>query len=165
MRSSRRCIAIALVLVVAQPKAERVVRPAPAGGAPQRNRPRPRLRLRRVRGLLRRGSGHPADGRPRARDRGHPAGRQRPATCSPGLNNFTAGVIFVFAATVNWGVAALIAGGSIIGGALGARYGRRLLADRAPGADRDRRHRGDRAPPRRLTQVREISQRKTLLNR
>jgi len=43
-----------------------------------------------------------------------------------GLNNFTAGVIFVFAATVDWGVAGLIAGGSIIGGALGARYGRRL---------------------------------------
>jgi len=43
-----------------------------------------------------------------------------------GLNNFTAGVIFVFAATVNWGVAGLIAGGSIIGGVLGARYGRRL---------------------------------------
>jgi uncharacterized membrane protein YfcA len=43
-----------------------------------------------------------------------------------GLNNFTAGLIFVFAATVNWGVAALIAGGSIIGGVLGARYGRRL---------------------------------------
>ena len=43
-----------------------------------------------------------------------------------GLNNFTAGVIFVFAAHVNWGVAGLIAGGSIIGGALGARYGRRL---------------------------------------
>jgi uncharacterized membrane protein YfcA len=36
-----------------------------------------------------------------------------------GLNNFTAGLIFVFAATVNWGVAGLIAGGSIIGGALG----------------------------------------------
>jgi uncharacterized membrane protein YfcA len=43
-----------------------------------------------------------------------------------GLNNFTAGLIFAFAATVNWGVAGLIAGGSIIGGVLGARYGRRL---------------------------------------
>jgi uncharacterized protein len=42
------------------------------------------------------------------------------------LNNFTAGLIFVFAATVDWGVAGLIAGGSIIGGFLGARYGRRL---------------------------------------
>jgi uncharacterized membrane protein YfcA len=43
-----------------------------------------------------------------------------------GLNNLTAGLIFVFAASVNWGVAGLIAAGSIIGGFLGARYGRRL---------------------------------------
>jgi uncharacterized membrane protein YfcA len=43
-----------------------------------------------------------------------------------GLVNLTAGVVFVFAADVNWGVAALIAVGSVIGGALGARYGRRL---------------------------------------
>jgi uncharacterized membrane protein YfcA len=43
-----------------------------------------------------------------------------------GLNNFTAGLIFVFAATVDWGVAGLIAGGSMVGGVLGARYGRRL---------------------------------------
>ena len=40
--------------------------------------------------------------------------------------NLVAGVIFVFAADVNWGVAGLIAGGSIVGGAVGARYGRRL---------------------------------------
>jgi uncharacterized membrane protein YfcA len=40
--------------------------------------------------------------------------------------NLVAGVIFVFAADVNWGVAGLIAAGSIVGGALGARYGRRL---------------------------------------
>jgi uncharacterized membrane protein YfcA len=40
--------------------------------------------------------------------------------------NLVAGVIFVFAAHVNWGVAGLIAAGSIAGGALGARYGRRL---------------------------------------
>ena len=43
-----------------------------------------------------------------------------------GLNNLTAGLIFVFAASVNWGVAGLIAAGSIIGGVIGARYGRRL---------------------------------------
>ena len=43
-----------------------------------------------------------------------------------GLVNLTAGVVFVIAADVNWGVAALIAAGSVIGGALGARYGRRL---------------------------------------
>ena len=43
-----------------------------------------------------------------------------------GLVNFTAGLIFVFAADVDWGVAGLIAGGSIIGAVVGARYGRRL---------------------------------------
>jgi hypothetical protein len=43
-----------------------------------------------------------------------------------GLVNHVAGVVFIFAAHVAWGAAALIAGGSIIGGVLGARYGRRL---------------------------------------
>jgi uncharacterized membrane protein YfcA len=43
-----------------------------------------------------------------------------------GLVNFTAGVIFVFAADVDWGVAGLIAAGSIFGGVFGARYGRQL---------------------------------------
>jgi uncharacterized membrane protein YfcA len=42
------------------------------------------------------------------------------------LVNLTAGVVFVFAAHVNWGVAGLIAAGSVLGGYLGARYGRRL---------------------------------------
>ena len=49
---------------------------------------------------------------------------------SAGLVNLVAGIVFVFAAHVNWGVAGLIAAGSILGGALGARYGRRL----SPGA-------------------------------
>jgi uncharacterized membrane protein YfcA len=41
--------------------------------------------------------------------------------------NLVAGVIFVFAAPhVDWGVAGLIAAGSIVGAAIGARYGRRL---------------------------------------
>jgi uncharacterized membrane protein YfcA len=43
-----------------------------------------------------------------------------------GLTNLVAGVIFVFAAHVAWAPAGLIAGGSILGGVLGARYGRRL---------------------------------------
>ncbi len=43
-----------------------------------------------------------------------------------GLVNFISGAIFVFAAHVAWGPAGLIAAGSIIGGVLGARYGRRL---------------------------------------
>jgi uncharacterized protein len=45
------------------------------------------------------------------------------------LVNLTAGVVFVFAAHVNWGVAGLIAAGSVLGGYLGARYGRRLPPD------------------------------------
>jgi uncharacterized membrane protein YfcA len=43
-----------------------------------------------------------------------------------GLVNLTAGIVFVFAADVDWGVAGLIAAGSILGATLGARYGRRL---------------------------------------
>jgi uncharacterized membrane protein YfcA len=43
-----------------------------------------------------------------------------------GFVNATAGVIFVFAASVNWGIAALIAAGSIVGGLVGSHYGRRL---------------------------------------
>jgi uncharacterized membrane protein YfcA len=43
-----------------------------------------------------------------------------------GLVNLISGLIFVFAAHVAWGPAGLIAGGSIIGGVLGAWQGRRL---------------------------------------
>ncbi len=43
-----------------------------------------------------------------------------------GLVNLVAGVVFVFAAHVAWGAALLIAGGSTIGGLIGARAGRRL---------------------------------------
>ena len=43
-----------------------------------------------------------------------------------GLVNLVAGVVFVFAAHVAWLAALLIAAGSTIGGILGARYGRRL---------------------------------------
>jgi uncharacterized membrane protein YfcA len=42
------------------------------------------------------------------------------------LVNLVAGIIFVVVAPVDWGAAGLIAAGSIVGGALGARYGRRL---------------------------------------
>jgi uncharacterized protein len=45
-----------------------------------------------------------------------------------GLVNLVAGVIFIFAAPVAWGPAGLIALGSIIGGIVGARGGRRLPA-------------------------------------
>jgi uncharacterized protein len=43
-----------------------------------------------------------------------------------GLANLTAGIVFVFAANVDWAVAGLIAIGSTLGAVLGARYGRRL---------------------------------------
>lgn len=43
-----------------------------------------------------------------------------------GLVNLTASVVFVIAAEVDWGVAGLIAAGSIVGALIGARYGRRL---------------------------------------
>jgi uncharacterized membrane protein YfcA len=45
-----------------------------------------------------------------------------------GLVNGIAAVVFIFAADVSWGAAALIAVGSIIGGQLGATVGRRLSA-------------------------------------
>jgi hypothetical protein len=45
-----------------------------------------------------------------------------------GLVNGVAGLYFIFAADVRWLPAALIAGGSIVGAQLGARYGRRLPA-------------------------------------
>ncbi|HXR29055.1 MAG TPA: sulfite exporter TauE/SafE family protein [Solirubrobacteraceae bacterium] len=43
-----------------------------------------------------------------------------------GLVNGVAGVYFIFAAHVDWGPAGIIAGSSIVGAQLGARYGRRL---------------------------------------
>jgi uncharacterized protein len=43
-----------------------------------------------------------------------------------GLVNLVAGVVFVFSAHIAWLAALLIAVGSTIGGVLGARYGRRL---------------------------------------
>jgi uncharacterized protein len=46
------------------------------------------------------------------------------------LANLVAGIVFVFAAHVDWAVVALIAAGSILGGFLGARYGRRLSQPR-----------------------------------
>ena len=43
-----------------------------------------------------------------------------------GLVNLVAGVTFVFAAHVDWAAAGLIAAGSILGGVIGAHWGRRL---------------------------------------
>ncbi len=46
-----------------------------------------------------------------------------------GIVNGVAGLYFAFAAHVAWGPAGIIAAGSIMGAALGARYGRRLPPD------------------------------------
>jgi uncharacterized membrane protein YfcA len=43
-----------------------------------------------------------------------------------GLVNGVAGVYFVLAAHIEWAPAGIIAGSSIVGAQLGARYGRRL---------------------------------------
>jgi uncharacterized membrane protein YfcA len=43
-----------------------------------------------------------------------------------GLVNLVSGIVFIFAAHVAWAPAALIAGGSLLGGSLGAHAGRRL---------------------------------------
>ena len=43
-----------------------------------------------------------------------------------GVANLVAGVVFVIAAHVAWAPAGLIAAGSVLGGVLGSRYGRRL---------------------------------------
>ncbi|MGI9557071.1 MAG: sulfite exporter TauE/SafE family protein [Solirubrobacterales bacterium] len=42
------------------------------------------------------------------------------------LVNFVSAIVFVFAATVAWGAAALIAAGAVIGGQIGAGVGRKL---------------------------------------
>jgi uncharacterized protein len=43
-----------------------------------------------------------------------------------GVANLVAGILFVIVAHVAWGAALLIAGGSVVGAQIGARYGRRL---------------------------------------
>ena len=42
------------------------------------------------------------------------------------LVNLVSGIVFAIVAPVSWAAAGLVAAGSIVGGALGARYGRRL---------------------------------------
>src|SRR3954451_5218534 len=50
-----------------------------------------------------------------------------------GIANLVAGILFMFAAHVSWGAAALIAVGSTAGAQVGARYGRRLPEEVLPG--------------------------------
>jgi uncharacterized membrane protein YfcA len=42
------------------------------------------------------------------------------------LVNFVAAIVFVLTAEVDWAAAGLIAAGSVVGGVIGARVGRRL---------------------------------------
>ena len=60
-----------------------------------------------------------------------------------GLVNLVSGIVFIFAAHVAWGAAGLIAGGSLLGGVIGARAGRRLSRRRCGPyrGRRDHRHR------------------------
>jgi uncharacterized membrane protein YfcA len=46
-----------------------------------------------------------------------------------GVANAVAAILFIVAADVAWGAAALIAGGSIVGAQVGARYGRRVPSE------------------------------------
>ena len=102
---------------------------------------------RRLRRLLRRRPGDPADRHPRAsRSTTRSSVSTGSRTCSPDWSTSPPGSIFVFAADVDWAVAGLIAVGSIVGGVLGARYGRRLSPTIAASADRRRRDRRDRPP-------------------
>jgi len=46
-----------------------------------------------------------------------------------GLVNLVSGILFVFIAHIAWAPAGLIAGGSVLGGVFGSRFGRRLPAE------------------------------------
>ena len=59
------------------------------------------------------------------------SGSTRSRTCSRGLVNLTAGLVFVFAAEIDWAVAGLIAIGSLVGGALGRDLRAPAVADGA----------------------------------
>ena len=56
--------------------------------------------------------------------------------------NVVASVIFLFLAELDWVAIGLLAGGSVVGGYVGAHIGRRLPARDLPHPDRDRRRHG-----------------------
>jgi uncharacterized protein len=119
-------IAIALVSIVLQPRLDRLVGRAPAcaGGARDRAAAPVRVPGGRLWRLLRRRAGHPA-----ARDPRPPDDLQRINALKnvlAGVVNAVAAIVFIAAADVAWGPAALIAAGSVVGAQLAARYGRRL---------------------------------------
>ena len=106
-------------------------------------------RQRRLRRLLRRRTGDPADRASSGFAIDDSLQRLNGLkNVLAGLVNFTAGVIFVFAADVDWAVAGLIAAGSIVGAVFGGALRPPALADRPAGVDRRRRDRGDHPPDR-----------------
>ena len=131
-------IAIALVLIVLQPRLAAHL--AARRGEPRRARRRavaardlPHRDLRRL--LRRRAGDHAA----RVLGVALPEPLQRVnglKNVLAGLVNLIAGVVFVFRAPVAWAPALLIAAGAMVGGVLGARYGRRLSPVALRGLDR-----------------------------
>ncbi len=83
--------------------------------------------------------------RPAGRQRASRRSRSSPATSSPAL-------IFVAVADLDWRAIGLLAAGSVVGGYVGARVGRRLPPTALPGARRRRRRRR-RGPPAPLTRA------------
>ena len=106
------------------------------------------LRRRGLRGLLRRRPGRAAH-RPAgpAAGRATCSGSTRPRTCSPGWSTWWPPSMFIAVHDVAWEAAGLIAVGSVVGGQVGAKIGRRVPAAgaaRAGGAGRRGRDRADR---------------------
>ena len=125
-------IAIALVLVVLQPRINRRARRAPAAARTTSTESSPRSRSSRP------ASTAATSAPPRVvlllgiLGIALPQSLQRSNALKnvlAGLANGVAGLIFVFAADVAWVLVAIIAAGSIVGGQVGATYGRRLSPD------------------------------------
>ena len=122
-------IAIALVLVVLQPRLNRML-------AERQISKRERGRAVDAARRLRRPASTAATSAPPrgsccsacsgSRCRRTCSARTRSRTCSPRSSTASPAIYFVFAAHVEWAPAAIIAGASIVGGQLGAHYGRRL---------------------------------------
>ena len=129
-------IVLALVLIVLQPRlAKRLARGAARDPA-RAGHDRGRVGHRHLRRLLRRRAGDPAARHPRRDAAGGPPDVNAIKNLLAMLVNLVSGIIFAFVAPVAWEAVALVAAGSIVGGALGARYGRRLPPDMLAGHHR-----------------------------
>ena len=128
---------LALVLVVVGPRIQTWARRRAEAAGDRSEHVSPRknggsgcgdVRGRRLRRLLHRGAGHPADRRDgRVAARGHAADErgQEPAVAG-GEHRCGGGLHAVAFDRISWPAAGLIAVGSLVGGFLGAHYGRRL---------------------------------------